>query len=464
METQNKNEDEKIEGLDNAPSESWGDYPLDTVFVRKEPRTVGDIVSRIDKGRYKLDPDFQRDFVWNLTKQSRLIESSLMRIPLPVLYVAEDTDGKIIVVDGLQRLTTFHRYLNNKFALKDVGSSDPESVISGKKFDALPIHLQERIEDTQLTLYILDPKAPERARLDIFERVNSGEPLTRQQMRNCLYSGESTRWLKKASHMDCFLKATGRSLKIKSMRDREVINRFCAFYILGFDSYKGDMEEFLAEALTSMNEMDEDSLAEMKEAFSSAMELSYKLFGKHSFRKSLAKNNGDDSRSVLNISLFDALASQLALNQRFLKDIHPNLVKERICKLMEYSKFTSAISYSTNNTIEAKARHRLANKMLSTAEKVSIDEIIYLDIIEEHFKYIKKSIYSEKACQIARHFYSEIEEVKQFTDWSVKENLLSEIYFKVVLVLEPYELNEVQTTLLISKLMEQAKEYNVSKG
>ena len=462
METQDKNEnsEEQIEGLGETASESWGDYPLDTVFVRKEPRTVGDIVSRIDKGRYKLDPDFQRDFVWNSTKQSRLIESSLMRIPLPVLYVAEDTDGKIIVVDGLQRLTTFQRYLNNKFSLKGVGSSDPESVISGKKFDELPIHLQERIEDTQLTLYILDPKAPERARLDIFERVNSGEPLTRQQMRNCLYSGKSTKWLKDASQMNCFLKATGNSLKTKSMRDREVINRFCAFYILGAGSYKGDMEEFLAEALSVMNTLDECSLDKMAKAFSSAMELSYTLFGKHSFRKSLSKGNGDDSRSVLNISLFDALASELAANNHLLTNMSPSLVKERICKLMNYSKFMSSISYSTNNTIEAKARHRLVNKVLSTAENVTIDEIIYQDIIDEYLSLTQKIFSKDQTLEVARLFYSEVERVKILTDWALKEDIQSEVYFNLVLALEGQGLTDEQVKVLFTKLMKQAKEYN----
>jgi len=453
-------EKEKIEGLDETPSESWGDYPLDTVFVRKEPRTVGDIVNRIDKGRYKLDPDFQRDFVWNPTKQSRLIESSLMRIPLPVLYVAEDTDGKIIVVDGLQRLTTFHRYLNNKFALKDVGSSDPDSIISGKKFEELPIHLQERIEDTQLTLYILDPKAPERARLDIFERVNSGEPLTRQQMRNCLYSGKSTKWLKDASEMTSFLDATGKSLRTKSMRDREVINRFCAFYILGYETYKGDMEEFLADALSEMNKMEAHELIKMADDFSSAMTMSYTLFGKHSFRKSLVKGDKENSRSVLNISLFDALASQIALNQNTLSELPKDLVKKRICRLMDYDKFISSISFSTNNTIEAKARHRLANKVLSSDASLSIDEIIYMDIVEEHFSAIGYSINKEDILAISKQFFSKVESVKQLTDWWKKEDVQSDLYFELVVVLEPFSLENLHKDLLISKLTEQAKGLN----
>ena len=206
---------EAIEGLDTPKSDGWAEYPLNSVFVRTETRTVGDIVRRIKAGRYIMDPDFQRDFVWPEDKQSKLIESCVMRIPLPVFYVAEATDGRIVVVDGLQRLTTFVRFLNGELTLKGFGSDDDEHKthqLNGKKFADLPITLRERIEDTQLTMYILDSKAPERARLDIFDRVNSGVPLSRQQMRNSLYNGAATRWLKGAADSKLFLEATGGSL------------------------------------------------------------------------------------------------------------------------------------------------------------------------------------------------------------------------------------------------------------
>jgi hypothetical protein len=228
-----KTNSEEIDGIDTSDSSGWGDYPLDSVFVRRDQRTVNEVVKRIKANRYILNPDFQRDFVWPVKKQSRLIESCLMRIPLPVFYVAEAKDGRIIVVDGLQRLVTFTRYMNDEFPLSKLGDGREDALqenpLLGKRFSDLPINLQERIEDTQLTLYILDSKAPERAKLDIFERVNSGEPLARQQMRNCLFSGPATKWLGRAAENKAFLNATGGSLNKKTMRDREAINRFCAF-------------------------------------------------------------------------------------------------------------------------------------------------------------------------------------------------------------------------------------------
>lgn len=108
---------DEVEGLDATDIPGWGDYSLDSVFVRTEQRTISEVVKRIRADRFVLNPDFQRDFIWSKKKQSKLIESCLMRIPLPVFYVAEAKDGRIVVVDGLQRLTTFTKFLNNEFAL-----------------------------------------------------------------------------------------------------------------------------------------------------------------------------------------------------------------------------------------------------------------------------------------------------------------------------------------------------------
>ena len=105
----------------------------------------------------------------------------------------------MIVVDGLQRLSTFARFIKNSLRLKLPDQAD----LHKKKFEDLTPKLQNRIEDCNLVLYIVDSKVPERARLDIFERVNSGVPLTRQQMRNSLYMGPATAFLKEEARPTC---------------------------------------------------------------------------------------------------------------------------------------------------------------------------------------------------------------------------------------------------------------------
>lgn len=351
--------EELIEGLDSSDeSTAWGDYPLDSVFVRQEQRTVREIMGRIEKERYVLDPDFQRDFIWPPLKQSRLIESCLMRIPLPVFYVAEAKDGRIIVVDGLQRLMTFYRYINNKFPLAGLinGSTD---ILNNKRFKDLPLNLQERIEDTQLVLYILDAKAPERAKLDIFERVNGGVPLTRQQMRNCLFNGPATKWLKKVADSTLFLNVTGHSLDKKKMRDREVINRFCAFRLLGPEKYKGDMDDFLAMALELMNKLNEIELEDLDNYFKQTLSYNKKLFGKHAFRKSLSYKDKYASKSVINVSLFDVCSVLLADMKTEYVDNNLENLRNAMYNLLYDELFINAITYSTNSTIQVKRRFML---------------------------------------------------------------------------------------------------------
>jgi len=361
----------ELEGIDATSEAGWGDeYPLDAVFVRTDQRTVGEVVRRINNNRYDLNPEFQRDFVWPNDKQSRLIESCLMRIPLPVLYVAEAPDGRIIVVDGLQRLTTFKRFIGNEFRLTFPKTDDStRHPLEGKRFVDLDLKSQERVEDTQLTLYILEATAPERAKLDIFERVNSGEPLTRQQMRNCLYNGSATRWLKEAAISDSFLRATGNSLDSNRMRDREVINRYCAFSIIGWKLYNsGDMDSFLADALGRMNRMEERELIDMRLRFDMAMEHNYYLFGRHAFRKSLI-GPMDGDRSVLNIALLDVCSVLLAPLSPSVVSEHQDTLRRTIRDLFNDGEFIHAITYSTNSRKQVQKRFRELETRLSEVLK-----------------------------------------------------------------------------------------------
>jgi hypothetical protein len=358
------NEIADVEGLDTDVDPDIGrkEYPIDSVLIRPENRTVFEIMRRIKGEKFILDPDFQRDFVWDETKQSRLIESVLMRIPLPVFYLAEQSDGKVVVVDGLQRLTTFSRFINNQLTLKN---TDAEEVLDGNRFSDLPFKLQARIEDTSLTLFLIDSKVPERIRLDIFERVNSGVALTRQQMRNSLYSGPATRWLKaQAKHPD-FLQATRKGLDPKKMRDREVINRFCAFHLLGVQAYKGDMDEFLAEALKHMNRLPDATLDKLAADFQRSMRHNYALSGDNTFRKILASGR----RSVINVSLFDVLSVFMV---RYSEDIHQdkqNALRPALTQLFDDEEFTNAITISTNSIKRVQKRFEIVETRLGKVLK-----------------------------------------------------------------------------------------------
>jgi hypothetical protein len=344
-----------VEGLGGDEDASWGDYPIDTVLIRHENRTVHDVLRRIEKGSFVMDPDFQREFIWPDDKQSKLIESVLMRIPLPVFYLAEDKQGRMVVVDGLQRLSTFQRYVNNDLPLKL-----PEQIdLHKKRFRDLSPKLQNRIEDCNLVLYVIDAKVPERARLDIFERVNSGVPLTRQQMRNCLYMGSATRFLKAEASTELFLKATGSSLAAATMRDREFVNRFCAFQLIPLDEYRGDMDEFLAVGLRTMNSLPSGELAKLSALFRTSLANNFTVFGMHAFRKHF---EGQHGRSVINASLWDIMTIELAQRPENVVEARSEAIRKAFYPLMFDEDFVKSITYGTNDLKRVKYRFAVAKK------------------------------------------------------------------------------------------------------
>lgn len=330
------------DGFDQK-SESWGDHAVDDITIRSENRTVHEISCRIEKGTFVLNPEFQRDFIWPKDKQSKLIESVIMRIPLPAIYLAENCMGKKVVVDGLQRLTTFRWYLKDELKLKLPDRKE----LDGKKFSELPTKYQNRLEDTNLTFYIIDSNTPERARLDIFERVNSGEPLTRQQMRNSLYFGSATKFLRNEAGTPLFQKATGNSLNWKRMRDREFVNRFCAFQTLDFTSYRGDMDRFLAECLVKMNDFDDITLEVLSNQFRRTLENNIIVFGKHAFRRYEPRQR---HRSVLNASLWDVMSTGLSKYSSETIERCSGQIRETMFKLFSDNDFVASITQGTSDT------------------------------------------------------------------------------------------------------------------
>lgn len=345
---------EELEGHEDKQSASWGDYPIDTLLIRNETRTVHDVLRRIERGAFVMDPDFQRDFIWDPDKQSRLIESVVMRIPLPVFYLAEDDRERLVVVDGLQRLTTFQRFVNGELQLR----LKDQRELNGSTFADLTPKLQNRVEDCNLILYVIDAKVPEQARLDIFERVNGGVPLSRQQMRNCLHMGDATRFLKEESRTEYFLDATGGSLRTSTMRDREFVNRFCAFQILNLEKYR-DMDVFLADGLREMNAKPE-SLPDLSSQFRTSLKNNFLLFNKHAFRK---HDWGQERRGVLNASLWDVMSTGLSRYSPEVVDRNADALLEAFYSLMDDSEFTDAITRGPNSANQVKRRFAMANDM-----------------------------------------------------------------------------------------------------
>ena len=290
----------------------------DQIRVSTKQFSLRNVLDYIDDGGLELAPDFQRAKVWNRTQKSRLIESILLQIPLPAFYFAEDSDGAMRVVDGLQRLSTVHDFVrgSDKEAFSLTGLEYLEDQ-KGKRCKDLPPMWRRRIDKTQIVAHVIDPTTPNGVKYDIFKRINTGgTPLNAQEIRHCMSKNRSRGFLKGLVSLPEFNQATGGKLvNHVRMSDREMALRFCAFWmnhgLRGYRDYRG-MEEFLDTAnehIDDPSKVSDAMLKEMKEAFRVAMVNCYTVFGEHAFRKWALDN---DALKPINRPLFEAWSTALS--------------------------------------------------------------------------------------------------------------------------------------------------------
>lgn len=289
-------------------------YELKRKYDRTEKqRQNKDNYSKIDiKNQIILDSEFQRENVWDRKQKSELIESVLMGLPIPAMYLFADRYANLIVVDGRQRLTAFFQFMDNKFALSNLKILKG---LSKKKFDDLDPVYQSKIEDYQLITQIIKPTTPDSIKFNIFDRVNrGGTTLNNQEMRNALYQGNSTNLLNKLSKSDAFKRATNNSIKEKRMKDKYLILRAIAFYLLmngmivdrkgNAVGYNGDIDEFLGKTMDYLNFVESDVLNMLEYKFLFSMDRIHQILGEDAFR--LKSNN--NKRSPINMNVFEVVA------------------------------------------------------------------------------------------------------------------------------------------------------------
>ncbi len=301
--------------------------PYDPELIRVETKNMS--ISYVYEmmisahGDLDLSPNFQRNFVWtDITRKSRLIESILLRIPLPVFYLSQDHSGILQVVDGVQRLSVIKAFLGNEFKLKNLEYlEDCEGCYFEKGLKTLDSKYVRRIKQTQLTINIIDPQTPHEVKFEIFKRINTGgKPLNYQEIRNCFANHEVRHLLNELSTSDEFVHAIGGSVSSIRMADQELIMRFIGFYyinILNIDNnflkYKGNMNQFLDETLDVLNKENIQNINRIKQAFLNSMNIASYLFGEYAFRKCTTKNlNIGARKQLVNKSLFTSLSVLLS--------------------------------------------------------------------------------------------------------------------------------------------------------
>lgn len=365
------NKDIDSETLYNKGEEPKITKPYDPLKVDILPQTLSmqAIIDRLDNNEIDLEPDFQRrKDLWTERDQSRLIESILIRIPLPAFYFDGRNDDCWTVVDGLQRISTINNFVVRKpeeeFKLK---LTDLEYLVefNGKTFEQLPRPMQRRIRECQIYCYCIRGGTPDDVTSSIFKRLNTGGlPLSLAEIRNAVYRGNASNLVRKMAESKCFINATRNKIHSDRMEDRDFTVRFLAFYLLGYERYTGDMNAFLEEGMSYVKtNLNEQQCEQILKTFEESMFVCYSLFDKNSFRKMSKKGKF----GPLNKSLFESLSVSVAKlnhNEQNLLMNNQEIVMEEYKNLFS-TKFYDCITSATGTVEHVKDRYEILSDFFS---------------------------------------------------------------------------------------------------
>lgn len=319
------------------------EYPFDSDKIRIEQKMLSlkYMIELMDEKLLNLSPGFQRNYVWSERKRkSLLIESLLLRIPIPAFYFYEDEHNVLSVIDGYQRLQTIYDFIKGKFTLFGMEYLD---VLKNDKFDDLEQKYKTRIYQTQLAINIIDSSTPVNVKYDLFRRINTGGmPLNNQEIRNCIASDKVRKLLKDMSQSEEFLQATNWSIADTRMAAQELVLRFITFYEFynpvakELNRFTKKPDELLDEEIELLNKADDNKLNNMLNVFKVSMEKCFQLFGDQCFRKVYLEDLEEgvmNRRKNINKSLFTAFSVIIA-HQNISTKI--NNTKKAILSLAEH--------------------------------------------------------------------------------------------------------------------------------
>lgn len=326
-------------------------YRVDDIRIEQKMISLFQMCHWIDTGKLELRPEYQRNLVWNERQKSLLIESLMLRIPIPAFYLDENADEKKTVIDGLQRLSTIHDFVNGRFALKGLQYLKN---CENHTFEELDVKYKIRIEDTQFAVNILDVRCPSMVKFDVFRRINTGGiTLNPQEVRNIMASPQTRSLLIEMSGCEAFLKATRGKVNDIRMGAQELCLKFIAYYRI-YHSEKGflkshEVTKLLDQTILYLNQTHSKRSENYLLCFEESMEKCSALFGEKTFSK-------PQSTHLINRALFTSwsiVMSEIPMKaeQLMAQQQQAQEALERYLMIPEYYNAVTS-STSTKNSIQ----------------------------------------------------------------------------------------------------------------
>ncbi|HAS8484303.1 TPA: DUF262 domain-containing protein, partial [Vibrio vulnificus] len=299
-------DDESLTGIENdVEKEAVGPIHQGKTKIRQLTPVVSLIFDRLSFGEIELQPDFQRkDRVWPEPRKSKLIESILMGLPLPVFYFAERPNGDWIIVDGLQRITTIYDFMRGEFSLNGLEVLD---ALNGKSFSGLERAEQRKIREYPLTAHLIDMATDkDNIIVELFHRINTyGVKLSEQEIRSALNQGTSVKFLRYLASTPEFKSVTQGKIKPDRQKDMELCLSALSFMLNGYKKFDNQYNKYLSDAMEGMNahdiKLDDESLLDegmsklsaehspvyslIADKFKNGLKIAEDVFGDYAFKK-----------------------------------------------------------------------------------------------------------------------------------------------------------------------------------
>ena len=345
-------------------------------YQPSDPEVSG-LYSKYKHGRLIIQPSYQRKFVWDHKKASLLIESILLNIPIPIVYLAATSDNKINVIDGQQRLTSIFGFIDGRLPdgkeFKLTGLK-VFTELENKKFVELDESLQSKIQDYTFRTITFSADSDPDLQYEIFSRLNTGSvALNPQELRNCVNKGKFNDLIKELAADKEFLSLLGLSEPHKRMTDVELVLRFVAFYEKSYLNYKSPIKKFLNDTMRDNSTLSAEKEAMIRKAFKNAVTNLTSLLGDNSFRRfKLNGKEGEWEKNRLNKALYDILMDSMARHDTNVIMRHLDAIKEAYIELMVSNQdFIESIMIRTSDKTMVNKRFKIWNNVL--------DEIIHDD-------------------------------------------------------------------------------------
>ncbi|MCL6269194.1 DUF262 domain-containing protein [Sansalvadorimonas sp. 2012CJ34-2] len=367
-------ESEGVEN-DSNPDDQMQPFNPSKIDIAVSPVSMDSLIERMEHGEIELNTDFQRRAdLWSPNKMSRLIESILIRLPLPAFYFDASDEDKWLVVDGLQRLSAIRKFvLDKERPLRLHGLEFLSKELKGKTYDELPRVYKRRLKECQVTTYQIRPTTPTEVKYSIFQRINTGGlTLNNQEIRHAMAKPRERDFLKKCAENQHLIMTMGD--QSRRMSDQEHVLRFFAFFQHDFQTSKKNITAFLDDMLEEIKQKTDAELVGLKGLFDTAIERCNRLLDDDVFLKIL---DGSQKQKRKSSTLFEVWSvclgrckpeefARLESNKDVIKARNRELLKEDI-------EFFNAITYSTQKLENVKIRHERVKNLLNQVLRETSD-------------------------------------------------------------------------------------------